>query len=134
MHSQGNNDIPGIILKAIVLDCPDIQALSDFYIRMLGWKKDYVEEGEFLDIRSPLGGTKIAFQTNNYYVSPVWPEEPDAQQQMLHIDFSVQNKEDMERAVEHALSCGATKAESQFSDEWTVMLDPVGHPFCFVVG
>ena len=27
-----------IRLKAVVLDCQDIQALSDFYIRMLGWE------------------------------------------------------------------------------------------------
>jgi catechol 2,3-dioxygenase-like lactoylglutathione lyase family enzyme len=127
------NNIPTIKLKSIVLDCPDIQALSDFYIRMLGWEKDFVEEGDFLDIRSPLGGVKIAFQTNADYVPPVWPEEPDAQQQMLHIDFAVQSKEDMERAVEHAISCGATKADTQYCDEWTVMLDPAGHPFCFVV-
>jgi catechol 2,3-dioxygenase-like lactoylglutathione lyase family enzyme len=127
------NNIPTIKLKSIVLDCPDIQALSDFYIRMLGWEKDFVEEGVFLAIRSPLGGVMIAFQTNTDYVSPVWPEEPNAQQQMLHIDFAVQSKEDMERAVKHALSCGATKAATQYCDEWTVMLDPVGHLFCFVV-
>ncbi len=127
------NNIPTIQLKAIVLDCPDIQALSDFYIRMLGWEKDFVEEGEFLEIRSPLNSVKIAFQTNTDYVSPVWPEEPHAQQQMLHIDFAVQSKEEMERAVKHAISCGATKADTQYSGEWTVMFDPVGHPFCFVV-
>lgn len=122
-----------IKLNSIVLDCPDILALSEFYIRMLGWKKNYVEEGEFLDIRSPLGGVKIAFQTNTGYVPPVWPEEPNAQQQMLHLDFSVESKEDMDRAVKHAIACGATKATTQYCDEWTVMFDPVGHPFCFVV-
>ncbi len=128
------NNIPTIQLKTIVLDCPDIQALSDFYIRMLGWEKDFVEEGEFLEIRSPLSSVKIAFQTNTDYVSPVWPEEPNTQQQMLHIDFAVQSKEEMECAVKHAISCGATKADTQYNDEWTVMFDPVGHPFCFVVG
>ena len=122
-----------IKLNSIVLDCPDILALSEFYIRMLGWKKNYVEEGEFLDIRSPLGGVKIAFQTNTGYVPPVWPEEPNAQQQMLHLDFAVQSKEDMNRAVQHAIACGATKATTQYCDAWTVMFDPVGHPFCFVV-
>ena len=126
--------IPVIQLKSIVLDCPDIHALSDFYIRMLGWEKNFQAEEDFLDIRSPLGGVQIAFQTNTDYVPPVWPEEPNAQQQMLHIDFAVPSQEDMERAVKHAISCGATKAETQYSEEWTVMFDPVGHPFCFVVG
>jgi hypothetical protein len=127
------NNIPAIQLKSIVLDCPDIYALSDFYIRMRGWEKDFEEEGDFLAIRSPSGGVRLAFQTNADYVSPVWPEEPGAQQQMEHIDFSVQSREDMGRAVEHAVSCGAIKAQTQYCDEWTVMLDPVGHPFCFVV-
>ncbi len=134
MNNINQNNIPPIKLKSIVLDCPDIQALSDFYIRMLGWEKDFVEEGDFLAIRSPLGGVKIAFQTNTDYVPPVWPEEPNAQQQMLHIDFEVQSKEDMGRAVKHAISFGATKADTQYCNEWAVMLDPVGHPFCFVVG
>lgn len=128
-----NSSIPSIKMKSIVLDCPDIQALSDFYIRMLGWEKDLVEEEDFLAIRSSFGGVKIAFQTNSNYVAPVWPEEPNAQQQMLHIDFAVQSKEELERAVKYAISCGATKADTQYCDEWTVMLDPVGHPFCFVV-
>ena len=83
---------------------------------------------------SPLSGVQIASLTNTDYVPPVWPEEPNAQQQMLHIDFAVPSQEDMERAVKHAISCGATKAETQYSEEWTVMFDPVGHPFCFVVG
>ncbi|HBE79829.1 MAG TPA: glyoxalase [Firmicutes bacterium] len=122
-----------IKLKSIVLDCPDIQALAEFYIRMLGWEKDFVEEGYFLDIRSPLSDVKIAFQTNTDYVAPVWPEEPGLQQQMLHIDFAVPSREDMERAVKHAILFGATKANTQYCDEWTVMFDPVGHPFCFVV-
>lgn len=134
MNRLNQNNIPTIKLKSIALDCPDIQALSDFYIRMLGWEKDGMEEEDFLAIRSPLGGVKIAFQTNTDYVSPVWPERPYAQQQMLHIDFSVQSMEDMKRAVRHAISCGATRAETQYCDEWMVMLDPVGHPFCFVVG
>lgn len=30
------------------------------------------------------------------------------QQQMLHIDFAVQSKEDMEHTVKHAISCGAS--------------------------
>ncbi|WP_334297139.1 VOC family protein [Anaerocolumna sedimenticola] len=33
--------------------------------------------------------------------------------------------------VEYAITCGAAKAKEQFSDLWTVMIDPAGHPFCF---
>lgn len=58
---------------------------------------------------------------------PVWPDEPEAQQQMAHMDFAVN---DLEEAVRHAIDCGATVASEQFSDGWRVMIDPAGHPFC----
>ncbi len=127
------NAAPAIGVAAIVLDCPDMEALSDFYIRLLGWERDYFEEGEYLSIRSPQGGVRLGFQQNPDYVAPVWPEEPGKQQQMLHIDFSVSGSAELDSAVRHAISCGASRAPQQFSDEWAVLLDPVGHPFCFVV-
>jgi hypothetical protein len=64
---------------------------------MLGWKKTYAED-DWVDIQSPDGGTKIGFQLNDDYVPPVWPEVPQRQQQMLHMDFSVQCAEYMEMA------------------------------------
>ena len=69
----------------------------------------------------------MLFQRNPDYQPPVWPAQPGEQQQMAHLDFAVN---DLEKAVEHAIECGATMAENQFSDEWKVMLDPAGHPFC----
>ena len=57
----------------------------------------------------------------------MWPEKPEAQQQMAHLDFAVNN---LEEAVHYAIHCGATIAEEQFSDSWRVMIDPAGHPFC----
>jgi hypothetical protein len=46
---------------------------------------------------------------------------------MAHLDFAVN---DLEKAVDHAIQCGATRSEQQFSSKWTVMFDPAGHPFC----
>lgn len=121
-----------IKLKTAVLDCSDVQALSDFYVEMLGWKKTYADD-EWADIESPEGGTKLGFQRNDDYVPPVWPEDKPKQQQMLHLDFCVSKAEQMEKAVAHAVSCGARKAEVQYDSRWTVMIDPAGHPFCFVI-
>lgn len=45
---------------------------------------------------------------------------------MAHLDFAVNNLE----AVQYAIKCGATPAKKQFSNDWTVMIDPVGHLFC----
>jgi hypothetical protein len=69
----------------------------------------------------------ILFQQNPGYKPPVWPEEPEAQQQMAHIDFAVN---DLEKTVQYAIHCGATIADKQFSNDWRVMFDPAGHPFC----
>lgn len=63
------------------------------------------------------------------YVPPVWPTTREAQQQMAHLDFHVSN---VEEAVAHALSCGATLSETQYDEGWRVMIDPAGHPFCLL--
>lgn len=127
-------NIPSIALDAVVIECADVHALADFYCRMLGWQKGYDEGDEWVDICAPSGGIKIAFQKNDMYVPPVWPDEPGAQQQMAHIDFAVQNRQHMALAAAHAISCGAVKAYMQFSEEkWVTLLDPAGHPFCFVI-
>lgn len=130
-----------ISLDAVVLECKDANSLSDFYIRLLGWKKNYVEENEWTDIISPSGGVKIAFQQNPDYIPPVWPNRAGAQQQMAHLDFTVHNQKELELAVQHALACGAVKANVQYGEAdcaeddslWVTMLDPAGHPFCFVI-
>lgn len=123
-----------LAINAVVLDCKDTVALSDFYIRLLGWNKEPDnEDEEFIGIFSPAGGARILFQQNEDYIPPVWPEEPGRQQQMTHLDFTVRDHEQMELAFNHAVSCGAKKANAQYSDQWTVMIDPAGHPFCFVI-
>lgn len=134
MKESDTNVLPPISLDAVVLECKDVAVLSDFYIRLLGWKKHYGEDNEWADIISPAGGVKIAFQQNEGYIPPVWPDEPDAQQQMAHLDFTVCGKEQLVLAVQHALSCGAVKTDMQYDPEkWITMLDPAGHPFCFVI-
>ena len=121
-------------LDAVVLECADVNALADFYCRMLGWEKRCDEGDEWVDICSSAGGVKIAFQKNEGYVPPVWPDEPGAQQQMAHLDFTVTDQRQLTLAVAHALSCGAVKAKTQYGeDKWITMLDPAGHPFCFVI-
>ncbi|WP_077610208.1 VOC family protein [Clostridium sp. Marseille-P2415] len=134
MEDFNSKELCPIALDAVVLECKDVAVLSDFYIRLLGWEKHYGEDGEWADIISPSGGVKIAFQKNEAYVPPVWPDEPGAQQQMVHLDFTVNGKEQMGLAVQKAISCGAVKASVQYdSEKWTTMLDPAGHPFCFVI-
>lgn len=118
-----------ILLGAITVDCIDPHSLSDFYIRLLGWEKSHEDDG-YVCIASSLSDVRIGFQRNLDYISPVWPEMPNTQQQMVHLDFKAKDKEEMAFLVQHAVNCGADIADTQYSDLWTVMIDPAGHPFC----
>jgi len=117
-HRDERNDYWGV-----VLDSPDGPALARFYAELLGWELG--PEGRA--IIPPDGVAYISFQTSAEYVRPVWPPVEGRQQQMLHLDFEV---DELEVAVAHAVELGATEAEFQPQKEVRVMLDPDGHPFC----
>jgi hypothetical protein len=119
-----------IKMYSFTIDCKEPLALAKFYAALMNW--EFLQMGEdWACVYAP--GTNqgaypcLLFQRNPDYVPPVWPEEPEAQQQMAHLDFAVN---DIEKAIQHAKECGAKVADKQFSDEWTVMFDPAGHPFC----
>lgn len=119
-----------IKMSSFTLDCKDPHELAKFYAELLKWEIPFHDE-DYAIVGAPginQGAYPgITFQRNPEYKPPVWPEEPEAQQQMAHIDFAVN---DLEKAVQYAIHCGATIAGKQFSDSWTVMFDPAGHPFC----
>jgi predicted enzyme related to lactoylglutathione lyase len=123
-------DGPMIKMSAFTLDCKDHRLLAGFYAALMNWEIAFHDED--YAVAAPPGAAQgaypgLTFQRNPDYEPPVWPEEAGAQQQMAHIDFAV---DDLDKAVQHARKCGATVADRQFSDSWTVMLDPAGHPFC----
>jgi len=119
-------------LQLTALDCPDPLALADFYSRLTGL--DVEPLGEFtaqnvtwIELENP-GMPTLGFQKIDGYIAPTWPDGDIPQQ--LHLDFAVG---DLEAGEIHALSCGATKPDFQPGDSFRVYLDPVGHPFCFVL-
>ena len=112
----------------VVLDSDHADELSAFYEKLLGWTRFKGEEYTVLVNLEQTGTpTWLTIQQVDDYVPPVWPATLDEQQQMAHLDFAVN---DLEKAVQHAVRCGAAVAEEQFSDAWRVMLDPAGPPFC----
>ena len=123
-------NIGEINFDKVVLDCKDPMALSDFYVKLLGWKKGYVTN-DFVIIGSEKCNVNIGFQKNELYIAPIWPEEVGKQQQMLHLDFSME-KATLQEWINYAIELGARKADTQYGD-WVVMLDLEGHPFCFDV-
>lgn len=124
------DDTLKIKLSAVTLDCKNAHVLAEFYAKLLHWEIPFYDD-EYVVLSAP--GTSqgvypgITFQQNPDYLPPVWPDELSAQQQMAHIDFAVN---DLEKAVSYAVACGARVAPQQFSESWTVLFDPEGHPFC----
>lgn len=106
-----------------VLDCPDPQALAQFYGALLGWEVDR-DEPDWCAIRADYGDS-IAFQAVEGYVPPQWPGQSAPQQ--MHLDVDVDDLDVAEAAV---LELGAVKHEHQPGSTFRVFLDPAGHPFC----
>jgi catechol 2,3-dioxygenase-like lactoylglutathione lyase family enzyme len=117
---------PAVRLATVCVDCADAEAMAGFYGRLLGWEVTLREPGWVL-MRDPAGGVGLSFQAEAAYRPPAWPEQPEEQDKMLHLDFEV---EDLEAATAHAIACGATLAEYQPQPHVRVLLDPARHPFC----
>lgn len=111
-------------LSSIVIDCADPAALAVFYAHVTGWEitssdddSAYVGNG---------GAITLGFQRIANYSPPGWPDDA----KHFHLDFAVSQ---IEVAVKQLLGVGASKPEFQpGGDEWTVLTDPEGHPFCLV--
>ncbi len=109
-----------LVLDSIAVDCPDAVALAEFYAKLL----NVDNRGDFIYL--PGEDVEIWFQEVEGYQPPTWPTQERGQQ--VHFEMVTNN---IPAAVEHAISVGATKIEDQPDEsEYTVMLDPVGHPFC----
>jgi catechol 2,3-dioxygenase-like lactoylglutathione lyase family enzyme len=120
------DDRPHMTLSGIVLDSPDANELAAFYQRLLGWSAIEDEPG-WVRLGAPNGGPGLSFQTEDRYVSPVWPAGPGDPQMSVHLDIRV---EDLDEAGAHAEKAGAVRADFQPQDDVRVFLDPAGHPFC----
>ncbi len=124
-------------LDAVVLDAPDVRMLRDFYAALLGWNAGYTDGENVAQVVSPAGCTKILIQKNALYLPPVWPEREGAQQPQAHLDIEVHTQDDMRSAVLRARALGAAEPACQYGERdgqflWYTLLDPAGHPFCFV--
>jgi hypothetical protein len=120
--------MPGVgTLVAVTIDCPDPALLAEFYKNALGW--DIVYSDENAAYLSGGGSMRLGFQRAPAFTAPVWPGQESPQQ--MHLDIAVSNLDDAENKL---LALGARRASEQpGGDDWRVMLDPVGHPFCITV-
>ena len=117
---------PSLRLATVCMDCPDVDAMAEFYGQLLGWEVTF-RETDWALMPDPAGGTGLSFHSEENYRPPQWPEHPGGQDKMLHLDLKV---DDLDAAVAHALASGARLAEYQPQPRVRVMFDPAGHPFC----
>jgi hypothetical protein len=114
------------------IDCPDPIALAHFYSKLSGYEMEPL--GDFDPAKVTWysllhkGEPVLSFQRIPNFIAPTWPEGPIPQQ--MHLDFDVK---DLDEAEVKVLALGARKAAFQSAANFRVYLDPVGHPFCFVL-
>jgi hypothetical protein len=112
-------------LASFSIDCPDPDALAPFYCALLGLEEAFATSDRGV-ICLAGAGPMLTLMRVDSYTAPTWPDGP--QRQQMHIDVAV---DDLQAAVPSAVALGATEAPHQPApDQWRVLLDPVGHPFC----
>ena len=127
-------------VTSVTITAPDPRSLAGFYARLLD-RPVTAEEGPrpgepptagWAQIRSTDGsrGPTLNFEYEKQWTSPTWPSEPGAQHATQHLDIRVS---DLDAAIEHAISAGASLAPVQPQQRVRVLFDPAGHPFCLFI-
>lgn len=105
------------------LDCAEPVALAEFWAGLLG-AEIFASTDDVVIVQTDtiwIGAIRVPD-----YVPPTWPG--GATPKHIHFDLAVA---DLEAAEAEALRLGASKAEHQPApDQWRILLDPAGHPFC----
>ena len=110
-------------LAGVSLDAEDPHRLASFYQQLLGLEV-FLDADDVVALKG--AGFLLTTQRVEGYVPPSWPTGPTPKQ--MHLDIAVS---DLEEAESLALSLGAKRAAHQPGpDEWRVLIDPAGHPFC----
>lgn len=109
----------------VVIDCENPRNLAKFYEDLLGYIR-VNDEVDWVVIGKSADHAGIAFQQIPNYKAPVWPSGEIPTQ--IHLDLRVDN---LEESAKTAVHLGAKVASTE-NESFTVMLDPEGHPLCFV--
>jgi hypothetical protein len=118
-------------LQCVVLDCPNVLNLAQFYQSLLGGEINrpdprWAVGEEFSTLHT--SALVLAFQRVAIYQPPRWPDAVHPQQ--VHLDVEVL---DLNEAHGEVLAIGATLLRAD-PRGWSVYADPAGHPFCLLGG
>ncbi|NHN54275.1 VOC family protein [Calidifontibacter sp. DB0510] len=109
-------------LAMVTIDVADASAAAQFYSDLLGWEKMYDADG-YAMVQGP--GVRLGFGSTPDLKAPSWPDDGHKQ---FHLDLA---SDDIEATAKRAVELGATKPDEQPGEgQWTVLIDPGGHPFC----
>jgi hypothetical protein len=105
----------------LVIDCADPRSLASFWMRFTGFEIGSAHD-DWVSIRSPDDGTRIAFQRV--------PESKAANNRLI-VDFAAKYDAATASAIE---AIGATRrwASDDPEDPFIVLADPEGNEFCVV--
>jgi catechol-2,3-dioxygenase len=110
-------------VQAVVLDCARPTALAGFYRGLLGGE---ITESDDDYAALTADGVALAFQRVPDDGAPAWAGGG----RRVHLDVVVP---DVEAGRKRLAELGAVEAEFQpGGGDWTVFLDPEGHPFCLM--
>lgn len=109
-------------LAMVTIDCADPAAEAAFWAAALGWQNSYSDENYGMVTK---GDQRIGFGRVEGWKAPDWPNTSGTKQ--FHFDLAV---DDLDEAEAKLLELGATKPSEQPSEDWVVLRDPDGHPFC----
>ncbi|MCB0893547.1 MAG: VOC family protein [Propionibacteriaceae bacterium] len=109
-------------LAMVTIDCADPAAEAAFWAAALGWQNSYSDENYGMVTK---GDQRIGFGRVEGWKAPDWPNTSGTKQ--FHFDLAV---DDLAEAEAKLLELGATKPSEQPSEDWVVLRDPDGHPFC----
>jgi catechol 2,3-dioxygenase-like lactoylglutathione lyase family enzyme len=119
-------------LQCVVLDCPDVRELAQFYQALLGGAVNQADPrwavGDDFATLHTGSGLVFAFQRVRDYQAPRWPDSSHPQQ--FHLDLEVP---DLDLAQQQVLGLGGTLLHLD-PHGWRVCADPAGHPFCLLRG
>jgi len=113
----------GLIM--VNLDCADPARQAAFYAAVLGWDVTHSQD-EYAMISD--GKTSIGFGRVEGYKPPAWPDT--TAEKRYHLDLGVA---DLAEAEKRCHELGATTPDFQPGENWRVLLDPDGQPFCLCV-
>jgi catechol 2,3-dioxygenase-like lactoylglutathione lyase family enzyme len=131
-------------LLQTVLDTTRPRELAEFYRQLLGLTyrpgdeppaDGTPDEADWLVLRSPGGGSTLAFQGVERLPRTTWPRHDVPMQ--LHLDCTVPDLDALHRQRERAEALGAELLLDRTDDPdepLFVFADPSGHPFCVFVG